>query len=313
MKVRIPLKKSREWLVRILLVSVLIATSLLFYQTISMTSHMDSIIELEEAVAHGIPKSMGSWTSTSFQNASLPFEVNPKRRSSSGSWLETYMQEYNSSKLPNWMKEYFEWHKVQIRDIDEDHWAGHRFLVLKCKQTDKACSGTPDTLRPIPLLLRMAYESKRIFYIHWTYPHRLEEFLEPNVMNWTVPTFLTTFIDSETKGIGVGSNHLWKWAQGKHRIVQGLAQSADAGQSMLSELVGKNNTKDYLYEGFYRDLFRAMFRPSPNVAQLVQQHMDGSQLVPGQFTTAHFYTFWSAEKENFNTAKLKLLAINAMD
>lgn len=63
---------------------------------------------------------------------------------------------------------------------------------------DDHCGGTADRLKPFVLLLREAHKSKRLLFIHWNRPARLEEFLVPprGGLDWRAPPFLVTLVSS---------------------------------------------------------------------------------------------------------------------
>ena len=102
-----------------------------------------------------------------------------------------------SSKLPSWMKRYLNWHKHQRAKVESSKtqkgvFSSNRFLVMYCSPVDNNCGGTSDRLKPIPFMLRIAYYTKRLLFIHWTKPARLEEFLVPpkGGLDWRLPDWM---------------------------------------------------------------------------------------------------------------------------
>lgn len=90
--------------------------------------------------------------------------------------------------------EYFEWHKGERSRLDSgaepDVWKKTPLLVMQClKEEDSKCGGTADRMKPFLFMLREAYVTKRLMFIHWTLPAHLEEFLVPPVggMDWRAP------------------------------------------------------------------------------------------------------------------------------
>jgi hypothetical protein len=84
-----------------------------------------------------------------------------------------------SSVLPQWMKDYFEWHQDQLANhLNKENWESHRYLVMRCLESE-VCGGASDRLSSIPKFVRVASMSKRILFIKWTRPAALEEFLVP--------------------------------------------------------------------------------------------------------------------------------------
>jgi hypothetical protein len=97
--------------------------------------------------------------------------------------------------------EYFAWHKQERLTINESNWKDHRFLVMQCLGfMDTQCGGTADRLKPFLMLLREAHKSKRLLFIHWNRPARLEEFLVPprGGMDWRAPPFLETLVSTRS-------------------------------------------------------------------------------------------------------------------
>jgi hypothetical protein len=98
----------------------------------------------------------------------------------------------NSTEIPPWMKEYFRWHAQELRLLTAENYKSQKCLVLRCLATDQTCGGASDRLKPLPILIKLAAQSKRIFFIYWSRPCLLEEFLVPVAggLNWTVPEWL---------------------------------------------------------------------------------------------------------------------------
>ena len=96
--------------------------------------------------------------------------------------------------LPDWIQEYIEFHnEVRSKYPDES------LITSSYRGTDKAkpkvlirvctwlCGGLNDRLLGILYDLYIAHQTKRVYLIKWTNPYPLEEFLIPNLINWTVP------------------------------------------------------------------------------------------------------------------------------
>jgi hypothetical protein len=165
-------------------------------------------------------------------------------------WILDDTVRLESSNLPKWMKDYFEWHGIHKQTMNETNWQSYQYMVLKC--TSLRCGGTSDRLKPIPYFLRLAYETERIFLIRWNRPCRLEEFLQPHIVNWSVPSWLESIVDAK-----VGS--LRQVNRTDVTITGGSFQVDDGGEGSLASLVGENNTHDYKYMLLYHDLFHIMF------------------------------------------------------
>jgi hypothetical protein len=106
--------------------------------------------------------------------------------------------------IPSWIVDYMQWHNQQRSqwdhnrtnrsgehhhdDVDSDeeedkenNYHSAHYLVLRCldPSIDHHCGGLSDRLKPIPLLIRLAAQSHRMFFIHWTHPTLLTNFLIP--------------------------------------------------------------------------------------------------------------------------------------
>ena len=80
------------------------------------------------------------------------------------------VQSSNKASLPQWMKNYFDWHKKQMSQLSTSNWEQQKFLVLSCLGNQPKCGGLADRLKPLPLLLYFANQTGRIFMIRWDKP-----------------------------------------------------------------------------------------------------------------------------------------------
>jgi hypothetical protein len=88
--------------------------------------------------------------------------------------------------------DYFDWHRQQISEIDDCNFEKHRYLILRCSEREQTCGGVADRLKSLPFFVAGAAHSrpKRIVLIRWQRPTRLEEFLLPNEVHWSVPEWM---------------------------------------------------------------------------------------------------------------------------
>lgn len=208
--------------------------------------------------------------------------------------------------LPDWVKEYFAWHHQQTKILNENNWHDFNYLVVQCMKEDDHCGGTSDRLKPIPLLLLMAYRYKRIFLIHWTRPFRLEEFLVPNAINWTVPEYLPlTDVEENGKIVAKATNIEMYSAKSTIRFVRTKLQSFDGGLTVYE------NTTDSTYAEIYHDLFRLLFDPAPPIARTLKQEMNDAGLVQGEYAVAHYRAFYGrSSRRPTSIAKFAINAVN---
>jgi hypothetical protein len=53
-----------------------------------------------------------------------------------GSHHPSYKQ---STKLPEWMKEYFDWHAEQMKGMNETNFDQNKYLILRCTKNERKC------------------------------------------------------------------------------------------------------------------------------------------------------------------------------
>ena len=141
-----------------------------------------------------------------------------------------------SDYVPPWMKEYFKWHRQKRQTLTEDVWRSrHRhhqwknnnetskrgnstrnnsimdnsgaasdpkFLVIQCLEQDESiasissCGSLSERLALLPYWLRIAHETNRLLFIHWTVPTDLSEYLIPPVggCDWRAPMGLKQMV-----------------------------------------------------------------------------------------------------------------------
>jgi hypothetical protein len=209
---------------------------------------------------------------------------------------------HNITQLPGWMQEYFEWHRERRNSLNETNWrnSNRKYLILRCaKREDPKCGGTSDRLKCVPLMLRLAYETKRLFFIRWDRPCRLEEFLQPTpYLNWSVPEWMVeTLGTTKNKRSVFAEKNLEKLARSPVPIFEPRLPSAGGGAGLYSKLVQATNPEvEEGYETVYHDTFRAIFQPSPPVALRVAQQLDRNGLRPGEYSVAHFRAYHKVPK-----------------
>ncbi len=117
---------------------------------------------------------------------------------------------------PTWMKEYFEWHRKKRQTLTEELWhqwqrntttsildasaTGTKFLVVQCMQSSlsdqPSCGNLMERLGLLPYWLRLAHETNRILFLHWTVPTDLSEYLEPpeGGCDWRAPMWMQQLV-----------------------------------------------------------------------------------------------------------------------
>ena len=162
-----------------------------------------------------------------------------------------------------------------------------------------------DRLKSLPFYIAAAASSQRIFLIRWERPTKLEHFLVPNELNWSVPRWLHDKIANGDNALNKKNNivvsefilgeQLSRFVQYTRYksvpIIEGLLQDyyggssyyyrmhctldEDCNASEMEQSIKKH--KDYagwsLYEDIFPDLFVALFIPAPPIARLIQTTM----------------------------------------
>jgi hypothetical protein len=161
----------------------------------------------------------------------------------------------------------------------------------------------------VPVFIAAAARSRRIFMIRWERPARLEEFLMPNEINWTVPTFILEQIENKNistvkkKGGRQLSNSLKHQSQAM--IMEGNIQDFHGGAAIYHEIAEGKIPDDILshgsalaaYDLIFHDLWKTLFVPSPPVAQLVDEKMKSANLTPGKYISGHHRALYGLNRK----------------
>lgn len=102
--------------------------------------------------------------------------VSKKRREQSNT--------YRSCKGP-WIKWYEQFHAKSLLKRNSADRISSRFLVYLCHGQQQGCGGLGNRIKAIVSLFYLAMLTNRVFLIHWGGPEKLENFLQPNTINWT--------------------------------------------------------------------------------------------------------------------------------
>lgn len=267
-------------------------------QKIEHGDHRDRVVQEQEGVQNVLPAAEPQ------QHGEPPKDMSVS--SSTKLWHRSYT-------LPLWIQEYFDWADEQQRNLNEENWRSHRYLVMQCLKTDAHCGGTSDRLKPIPLLVLLAMRSKRLLYIRWTRPCPLEEFIVPpeNGYNWTMPQWLVPYMDSKeaTKTpIRVNNKNVINDAEKNITVLRARLQTFDGGSIYFNE---QFNSTGVSYESIYHDLFRILFQPAAPVQKIIDDELKSVGLTPGEYATAHYRAFYG--KRLPDDEKIRSTAVNAVE
>lgn len=234
-----------------------------------------------------------------------------------------------SCSLPPWMQQYMQWHTSRLQGIQrlppsQQPWKRQRLLVVRCLAEDR-CGGTADRLKSLPLYLAIAAKNKRLLFLRWTRPFRLEEFMTPGeAFNWTVPEGLAPLLDDKddntTSRVAFGAKALPQIVRATHNprhwLVEGAAQMAggDLFQTVVESFATTNETFQAPQE-FFHEMFLTLFRPAPALYKLVEHQMQALDIRPNQFVTAHIRAKYPGEpyRQTWNVTLLNRTVTNAID
>ncbi|VEU45143.1 unnamed protein product [Pseudo-nitzschia multistriata] len=203
--------------------------------------------------------------------------------------------------VPEWMKDYFRWHRYKRSTWNLTDWQSERWLISQClkDQDPKKCGGTADRLKPLPTLLRRAWETKRIYLIRWTRPAMLEEFLVPpeGGFDWRVPGELTAVL-GEGKRLST-RQMIEKYTSGGMSLVRARYQTDEPHRIYDRYVFGPNRTGDGDDDGDVRGqdqpgferifavAWKIAFTPSLPVQDLLRAKLAELGLVPNQYAASH--------------------------
>jgi hypothetical protein len=85
----------------------------------------------------------------------------------------------NSTALPVRFKEYVALRRERRLALNETSWKDQRYLIMRCLDIGDKCGGASDRLQSVPTLLGLANTTSRMFFIKWSRPALLPEFMVP--------------------------------------------------------------------------------------------------------------------------------------
>ena len=216
------------------------------------------------------------------------------------------------------MKEYFAWHREQRKLIQEDNWRDFRYLVMVCLRDESSlgkCGGTADRLRPVPFMVRVAAETKRILFIHWERPAPLESFLMPpeGGLDWRTPGWLVPKLRIEGQpAASVDSLLSFAWRD-DCAIINAHVQAHDHGSDWYNrraEDLGEGSDRFRIH---YHDCWYTVFTPVPVVANRIEVEMQRMDLIPGEYAFAHVRASYGIEDVGRDPVEVKSWTENALN
>jgi hypothetical protein len=215
--------------------------------------------------------------------------------------------------LPDWIQTYIHWHQEQRSRFPGNQLFTNpdapKLLIRTCY---RLCGGLHDRLGKLPWDLYLANQTGRVLLMHWCHPAPLQEFLLPNLLDWTIPDeqtiyhnattcmsteklvtdlfdndmhanrpradFWTTHLDSAMERAITG--HYKDRKILRHRIL-GLEQEFEKRLIAL----GERDVIDWTPS--YGKIFWIFFRPSPGVQRELDAVFSDLKLQPGQYSAVH--------------------------
>lgn len=230
--------------------------------------------------------------------------------------------------LPEWMKDYFRWHRYKRSSFGElkgESWMTERWFIVQCliEQDKRKCGGTSDRLKPIPVLLKIAYDTKRILLIRWTKPSMLEEFLVPPVggFDWRVPKIMADAITASDDPNISGKRlttilTISQYAEGGMSLIRTRYQTTtpgniynnlifgnDNGQSNTTIIIRQQEQQQFLqqqpnFDTVFSYVWKIMFTPSLPISQRIQSKLDRMELRPNHYVASHFRALYAKDKRS---------------
>ncbi|CAB9530808.1 expressed unknown protein [Seminavis robusta] len=247
----------------------------------------------------------------------------------------------NSTILPDWLKEYFAWHKEQLQ-ILHDTWKPklilqrdnaaslllwnqaldgsihdhkHRFFIVRCFAFDRSCGGLADRLLPLPYLLQVAHNTSRILFIQFEKPAPLTSYMVPprGGLDWRIPSWLLPALNftGETRRYKGVTNLEWHASNPNETIVCSVLQTWHYGSQPYNEHRRGDTEPKFKY--VVRDVWRTLFTPTLSLQQKLQQQLRDLQLREGHYTAVHLrllYAMGADERSSEDTIRWTRNAIN---
>ena len=242
----------------------------------------------------------------SYQGGSNPITTNSgatmtKSRVRDSSFRMPKNAPWRKSKvLPEWMKDYFQWHQDARRNLTADNVNDYDYLVFRCLEDDRKCGGAADRLKPLPFLLLVGSKLKRLVFYRWERPAPLEEYLVPPLdgLDWRWPPHPSlanyefpprTDLDKMSIRAMFGlveSTDRWPRHRKLPKIATFYFQSTNHGMTEYNQM-RSNNATEFNYMEIFRDCWDSAFIPSPAVQKLIDTRMSQFQLITDQYHAIH--------------------------
>lgn len=203
--------------------------------------------------------------------------------------------------LPPWVLNYFAWHRRMRNKFPDDQLfknkTAPKLLVQVCIKTKKSgvCGGLHDRLGRLSTFLFVASQTNRLLLIHWYDPVPLQHFLQPNLLNWTLPHDNARFsrsniLQKNAFHAPTSSATLMEWATDpiqkfKRLLVFGRVKVST--ETMVTALKAANETDMLDDTVSFGKIWHAFFRPSRKLQVRLQETTTSRGLQAGHYVATH--------------------------
>jgi len=209
--------------------------------------------------------------------------------------------------LPKWLRNYFEWHGEQTRNLSNET----KYIVLMCHGIKK-CGGVSDRLRPLPFYLLYASLVPRVLCIHWTKPFGLENYLVPpvdatgRVVDWRCPADVSSKYNKEASFNVDYTAHKALDLGFLEQDIKRMRKMRDKYVSLdlKHHSIARINAANFLFQSYtyankmpcisqwqfvdlMGDIFRVMFEPVSVLAQSINNTMASLGLRENEYISVH--------------------------
>ena len=200
---------------------------------------------------------------------------------------------------PAWFREYMSWHAVARSQLNETNWEDYNYLLLRCVP-GVVCGGASDRLKHVPVMVLLAAkaEPKRLFFIHWSKPCPLEEFLIPPAggLDWTLPPWLAHQMQANST-IGPilkldGPDLKASWNQTTQNVV--VVNRMLYAHGIFQAFIDPDKDPDFWTS--YGSIWNAVFTPSLGVQAAIDETKRGLGIEHGNYDSIHVRARYAKDK-----------------
>ena len=189
--------------------------------------------------------------------------------------------------LPEWSKDYFEWHMHQRAKMSATNYKNFRFLIMTCLDNQR-CGNVAHRLRPIAGMMRLAYDSNRLLMIHWEQPDHLEQYLEPRHhggLDWSVPDYMLD--DVHKTGQQNSMKLLIQQAANKDKLIVNAKYNDDEFAEPYYNQHVDESKGEHMADFAFHDIWNVFFKPTFMLLERITESMRTAGLKEGRYAAVH--------------------------